>query len=655
MYHELFMRFFIMRIRFSAGFLGVLALLWLGPAIFAQEPSQAKLGEKMPNLTFKDDKGKTHRLYELQNKKAIAIVFLSFECPVSRSYSEPLSEIAKEFDKFGVTVWGLTTNEDETPAEVAKLGKKFDLAFPVFKDERLRAAEALKADITPEVFVLDGKFVLKYRGRIDNMYSERLKKHAKVTEYNLRQTLAEMVTGRPVSVPATQAVGCTIPREQRAVAKEGKVTYHRDVEPIVQKHCQECHRPGEVGPFSLMTYKQAVNWAQDIKDYTKRREMPPWKLSQGIAFHNERRLSDQEIKTLADWADGGTPAGDPKAAPPPRKFVDGWQLGVPDLILTPEDDFLVGPSGKDLFRCFVMPTKLTEDKYVAAVELRPGNPQVVHHVLLFVDTMGQARKLELTDQEKEQKNPVVDEHTGKPSKYDRGPGYTRTMGVGFLPKINLTGWAPGYNSRLFPEGVGIFLPKNADVVMQVHYHRNGRAEKDRTRVGLYFAKKKMDHPYQSGAVAGGAGKGPFRFFFSIPPGEERFRLDGDTWATQDFTLFSIMPHMHLLGREITLTMTPPEGKEKTLLAIKHWDYNWQEMYFLKEPMQVKAGTKFHVEAYYDNSDKNPLNPSSPPRRVTLGEQTTNEMCFVFLAGYSETRLPKLPLSPLGPPGAGETK
>lgn len=631
------------------------ALFAISSAACAQQPSEAKLGEKMPNLTFKDDKGKTYRLYELENKKAIAIVFLSFECPVSRSYSEPLSEIAKEFGKFGVTIWGLTTNEDETPEQIAKAAKQFDLAFPVFKDERLRAAEALKADFTPEVFVLDGSFVLKYRGRIDNMYSERLKKHAQVTEYNLRQTLAELVTGRPVSVPATRAVGCTIPREERAVATDGKVTYHRDVQPILQKHCQECHRPGEVGPFSLMTFKQAVNWAPDIKDYTKRREMPPWKLSEGIAFHNERRLTDQEIKTLGDWADAGAPAGDPKHAPPPREFVAGWRLGVPDLILTPEEDFIVGPSGKDIFRCFVMPTKLNEDKYIAAVELRPGNPQIVHHLLLFTDTAGAGRKLEKDAQEKEKNNPVLDEHTGKPSKYDRGPGYSFAMGVGFLPRGSLTGWAPGYHPRPFPDGVGLFLPKNADVVMQVHYHRNGRAEKDRTQIGLYFARKKMDRPYQPGTIIGGSGTGPLRFAFSIPAGEERFRLDGDTWATRDFTLLSIMPHMHLLGKEIAVTMTPPEGKERTLLAIKRWDYNWQEMYFLKEPMKVKAGTKFHVEAIYDNSAKNPLNPFSPPRRVTLGEETTNEMCFVFLGGYSESQSPKLPLSRLGPPAGAKQK
>jgi peroxiredoxin/mono/diheme cytochrome c family protein len=612
------------------------------------EPSKAKLGEKMPNLTFKDDAGKAHRLYELENKKAIVIVFLSFECPVSNSYMAPLSEIAQEFGKFGVTIWGLTTNEDETPAQVAKAAKKFDPVFPVFKDERLRAADALKADFTPEVFVLDGNFVLKYRGRIDNMYSERLKKHAAITEHNLSQTLAELVTGRPVSVPATQAIGCKIYREKREIAKDGKVTYHRDVVPILQKHCQECHRPGEVGPFSLMTYKQAVTWAADIKDYTRRREMPPWKVSEGIAFRDERRLTDKEIKLLADWADSGTPEGDAKDAPKPREFPAGWRLGTPDLILSPDDDFLVGPSGKDIFRCFVMPTNLTEDKYVAAVEMRPGNPQVVHHLLLFIDTAGNGRKLEQAAQEREKSNPVIDMHTGLPSKYDRGPGYTWMMGVGFFPRAGMLGWAPGIQPRFMPDGVGFHLPKKSDIVMQVHYHRNGRAEKDRTQIGLYFAKKKIDHPYQAVGLAAGSGAGPLRYFFSIPPGEERFKVDGDHWASQDFTLMAITPHMHLLGKSISLTMTPPDGPEQKMLAIKQWDYNWQEMYFLKEAIQVKAGTKFHVEATFDNSAKNPLNPFSPPRRVTVGEQTTNEMCFVFLSGYSESRLPILPLTPIAP-------
>ena len=188
--------------------------------------------------------------------------------------------------------------------------------------------------------------------------------------------------------------------------------------------------------------------------------------------------------------------------------------------------------------------------------------------------------------------------------------------------------------------------------MQVHYHRNGRAEKDRTQIGLYFAKKKVEHPYQFGAIAGGSGSLPLvRNVFSIPAGADNFKLDGASWATQDFTLIAVTPHMHMIGKDIQLTMTPPAGAEQTVFTIKKWDYNWQEVYFLKEPIEVKAGTKFHVEAHYDNSAKNPLNPKSPPQIVRVGEQTFNEMCFVFLGGYSQSRQPVLPLSPFGPPSA----
>jgi peroxiredoxin len=623
-----------LRLYVAVGLLG--GLLLTGTA-HAQDAPRAKLGEKVPDLAFKDEQDKIHHLYDLKDRKAIILVFLSFECPVSNSYAQPLSDMAKEFSPYGVALWGLTTNEDESRAEVAKHANEFNIAFPVFKDEKLLAADALKAEIVPEAFVLDGDFVLRYRGRIDDSYSERLKKHAQVTKHELAQVVAELVTGRPVSVEATRAVGCSVPRLEKAVSKAGAVTYYREVLPILQKNCQSCHRPGEVGPFALMTYKQAVNWSDDIKEYTRKRVMPPWKLVAGMPFHNERRMSNQDIATLAAWADGGCPEGDPKDAPPPVPFPDGWQLGTPDLVLSAGEDFTVGPTGGDVFRCFVLPTNLKEDVYVSAVEVRPSNPRVVHHALLFIDTKGQGRKLQEAAQADEAKKPKAVEpaegHLGG-SVLDRGPGYTKAMGVGFVPQGGLSGWAPGHMARHLPDGVGYFLPKNSDVVMQVHYHRNGRTERDHTQVGLYFAKKKVEHPLAAGVIAGGKGTGVLRTFFSIAPGEANFRLEGDVWAAKDFTLISVMPHMHMVGREIAVTLTPPDGKEQTVLAIREWDYNWQETYFLKEPMLIKAGTRLHVDAGYDNSDKNPRNPFNPPRRVTFGEQTFNEMCFVFLGGYS---------------------
>ena len=621
------MRGTIMRSLVGCVLAGILVPIGAG-AVFAQDksPSKAKLGVKIPSLTFQDDLGKSTDLYDLKDKKAIVIVFLSFECPVSNSYCAFLADMAKEYGKHGVSFIGLTVNEDDSRAQVAKHVKDFSLNFPVYKDDKLTVAEALSADFTPEVFVLDGNYVLRYRGRIDDTYSERLKKHAQTKTHNLKQVLGEMLSGRPVAEPATQAIGCAIPRTERKLALAGAVTYYRDVLPILQNDCQMCHRPGEVGPFSLMTYKQAVNWADDIKTYTQNRTMPPWKPSKSVPFHNERKLSDKGIATLAAWVDGGTPAGNPKDAPLARNFPEGWQLGTPDMILTPSGDFTLGPDGRDVFRCFVLPTNLPEDCYVSAVEIRPVNKRIVHHVLLAIDTAGQGRKLEAKAREKEASaSAQIDvAHPGKKS-LDGGAGYPTQMGFGFIPQgAGLTGWAPGAVPRHLPEGSGMYLPKGADVVMQVHYHRDGRLESDRTQVGLYLSKKKVDKPFYGGVVAG-------RFVW-IPAGNERYQVQGDAWAKDDFTMFFVMPHMHKIGKQISLTMTPPDGPPQTLIDINAWDYNWQETYMLKEPIHVKAGTKFHVDAIYDNSAKNLLNPFSPPKMITFGEQTTNEMCFVFLGG-----------------------
>jgi hypothetical protein len=203
--------------------------------------------------------------------------------------------------------------------------------------------------------------------------------------------------------------------------------------------------------------------------------------------------------------------------------------------------------------------------------------------------------------------------------------------------------------RYLPEGTGYFLPKKADVVMQIHFHRDGRVEKEKTVVGLYFSKKKQNRPYQNAVLAGTSGGTAFaRLFFAIPPGKADYKLTGDLWATNDFRLHSIMPHMHLLGKEIKVTMVPPSGPEQTLIAIKQWDYNWQENYFFKEPVSVKKGTRLHLEAVYDNSSNNPNNPFNPPQRVTYGEQTTNEMCFVFLGGLSSQSSRRLPVTPRQP-------
>jgi hypothetical protein len=217
---------------------------------------------------------------------------------------------------------------------------------------------------------------------------------------------------------------------------------------------------------------------------------------------------------------------------------------------------------------------------------------------------------------------------------DHGPGYSSAMSVGFRPAAGklggFGGWAPGQMPRYLPEGTGYRLPKGADLVIQTHYHRDGKEEKDKLEIGLYFAKKKIERPYQAITVAGFTG-----LFEYIPAGKADFTIKGAGYVTADCTVYSVMPHMHLLGKKVKVTMTPPEGSTQTLVQIDNWDYNWQETYWFKTPLKVKEGTKIEIEATFDNSDKNPNNPSSPPKMVTPGEQTTNEMLFGFLGATAD--------------------
>ena len=364
-----------------------------------------------------------------------------------------------------------------------------------------------------------------------------------------------------------------------------------------------------------------------------------------------RRAEDgqKEIATLAAWADADTPEGDPAAAPKAREFGnDGWRLGKPDLILTPEADFRLAGSGNDLFRVFVMPTKLTEDKWVVGYDVKPGNPRVVHHTLNFFDATGQGRELEKKQIEKDK---------GKLS-LDGGPGYTVGMGVGFVagpgrpgetPKFGgVGGWAPGQAPQFLPAGAGWQIPKNADFLIQTHYHRNGQFATDRTQVGLYFAKEPIDQPWQTLIVNG------LKQWQKIPAGKADYATGGALYLHTDAVLHSVLPHMHLLGKSVTVTMTRPGGKPEVLIDIPAWDYRWQETYWFKEPIVAKAGTKLEVKAVFDNSTTNPNNPTKPPRDVSYGEETTDEMLFVFFGATSAEKPSKrIKTYAFAPGNAGE--
>jgi hypothetical protein len=385
-------------------------------------------------------------------------------------------------------------------------------------------------------------------------------------------------------------------------------TFNKDVAPILWKNCAGCHRPGEVGPFPLLTYKDATKRADFLAEITQSKRMPPWKAEPGFGeFHDERRLTEAEIKTLADWAESGAVEGDVKDLPQPPKFPEGWQLGTPDLVLKAPSSFDIPASGRDVYRCFVIPIPTESDRTVAAVEFRAGNRKVVHHAIMYLDNSGAARKKDEADD---------------------GPGYASFGGPGIVPTGGLGGWAPGAMPRMLPDGMGKFLRKGSDLVLQIHYHPDGKPEVDQSTVGIYFTRKPARQ-----IVAGVAVRSRL---IDIPPGEKRHHITAESAPLPvDASAIGISPHMHYIGKEMKVVAETPDGKTLPLIWIKDWDFNWQGQYQYRSPVKLAKGTVIKLDAYYDNSEDNPRNPSQPPKRVHWGEQTTDEMCLLGVQVVTE--------------------
>jgi hypothetical protein len=406
------------------------------------------------------------------------------------------------------------------------------------------------------------------------------------------------------TAPSLRDTNPVVPAKPMKTAP-AKPTFAGDVSWILNRNCATCHRPGEVAPFSLLTYEDAKRRAKQIATVVDTGFMPPWKANSHGEFHDERKLTETEVTTLKRWAESGAPLGNPKAAPTPPKFPTGWKLGNPDFIASMSEPYAVGAEGRDVYRCFVVPTNFDADKFISTIEVKPGNRTVVHHVIAYLDMTGAARKLD-------EKDPA--------------PGYSSSGGgPGFLPSGFLGGWAPGNETRHLPDGIGISLPKGADIVLEVHYHKSGKAETDLTQVGAYFCSKPVDKRLRVLPV--------INPFLNLEPGKSDIVVPANFAIPADSTAIWITPHMHVLGKSMKVTAALPDQSTQTLVDVPNWDFNWQLTYTYKQPFKLPKGSKIALEAHYDNSEGNPRNPSSPPKRVTWGEQTTDEMCLAFI-GYT---------------------
>jgi len=374
-------------------------------------------------------------------------------------------------------------------------------------------------------------------------------------------------------------------------------TFNQDIAPIVYQNCATCHRPGEVAPFSLLTYQDVAKRARLIAQVTEKRYMPPWKPEPGYGeFEHERRLTDQQIALFRDWAAAGAPEG-PGPMPPAPLFANGWQGGEPNSVLKFAEPFAIPADGPDKFQCFVLHTNFDKTVYVGGAEFRPGNPRVVHHALVFIDTNRQARQQAGSDS-----YPCF--------------GGARVAGGGLI-----LGYAPGATPLPVEPGISRELPKGADIVVQVHYHPSGKPEADQSSLGLRLTGP----PTKGVAMMIVLNRNIY-----IPPGESNYVVKASMTMPQDGELWAITPHAHYLGKDMKVNARFPDGTVKPLIWIKNWDFNWQGQYRYKNPILLPKNTKIELEYSYDNSENNPQNPSHPPVAVRWGEQTTDEMALAFL-------------------------
>jgi len=421
------------------------------------------------------------------------------------------------------------------------------------------------------------------------------------------------------------------------------VTFTKDVAPIFYKHCADCHRPNDMAPMSLLTYKDARAWARSIKEKVVTHQMPPWHADPHYGqFSNDRKLAQQDIDTIVAWVDQGAKEGNPKDLPPAPSFPTDWKIGKPDVVLTMQEDYTLEASGSDEYINFTMPTSFKENVWVQAAEIHPGNKKVVHHVIAFIQTPEMLAQFKLSGGRPNAQSIFYQDGTLVRAKleapaYDDGcsapnGGLARGSGQEGLG-LPLCFYTPGKDMDVFPPGTAKLIPAGSNIVIQVHYSKTtGKVEKDRSSVGLFFAKAPPERVLTSFGV--------INHYFKIPAGADNHEVKACYTFSRDVEVLTFLPHMHLRGKDMKYEAIYPDGKRETVLFVPNYDFNWQTLYKLEKPLSLPKGTKMLVTAHYDNSAKNKYNPD-PTKTVRFGDPTYDEMMVGYFDYVSTARVRKV--------------
>lgn len=554
--------------------------------VYAAEGSDgASLLGRQADFSLRDYRGRQHTLADYRDAKLVVLAFLGTECPLVKLYGPRLAELHETFADQGVVFLGVDSNQHDSITEIATYARRHDIPFPILKDVGNRLADALGAQRTPEVFVLDGQRRVAYHGRIDDQYGVGYAR-SEPRRQELKEALLQLLAGEAVARPETTPVGCFIARVHKPQA-DADVTYAQHIAPLLNRRCVECHRQGDIAPFALTDYDEVSGWAETIAEVVRENRMPPWHASpEHGQFANDRALTGDEKQLIQRWVAAGAPAGNLEQLPEPPRFASGWGLSQsPDVIIPMADKpFNVPATGAVRYQYFVVDPGLKEDRWIKASEVLPGNRAVVHHVLVFVQQPGERGRISVD---------------------------------GFLAS-----YVPGLRPPHYPEGMAKRLPGGSKLIFQVHYTPVGTPQTDICKLGLVFADE-ADVRYE--VITASASQRSLQ----IKPGlaDQAFEALSKP-APVEVQLLSFMPHMHLRGQAFRYEAVLPDGSRDVLLDVPRYDFNWQTEYVLAEPLRLPPGSRIACRGVYDNSPEN-LNNPDPTATVGWGDQTWDEM----LVGY----------------------
>jgi peroxiredoxin len=557
------------------------------------EPAPAKTrADAIRSFTLEDLDGTKHSLAETKGANAVVFAWTAAGCPVAMVYAPRLAGLAKDFAGSGVRFFGVSSDAEAPVGELRSLAKKSGIEFPILRDLDGSLAQRLGAKTTTTAVVLDATWRVRYVGAVDDQYGVTGRKE-KAEHVWLRDALEALLGHHEVETAATEAPGCpiTFATPSRAATADAP-TWSGRVAEIVHRRCTLCHQPHQGAPFSLRVFEDARSRTATMKSAITDGRMPPWHaVGEKGRWANDRRLDPEEKDALLAWIDAGAPSGDLSKAPqpPPVPPKDAWDIGRPDAVFAFDKPQKVPAEGVVPYRYIEVPTSFAEDRWVTAMEVRPGAPDVVHHVLVAAVPKGEKPR-------------------GRRGAFNPVAGFFAAM-------------VPGARGLRYPDGMAKRLPAGATLLFQVHYTPNGVATTDVTKIGMVFSNEKPEREVLTA--------GAFAPMLAIPPGEANYQTEGSLPVPWNVHVLAFMPHMHVRGKSFRYAIKPFGQPEQIVCDVPKYDFNWQTPYRLAAPIAVPMGSLLHCTAVFDNSKDNPYNPD-PTATVTWGDQTFDEMMIGYV-------------------------